>query len=487
MMNRYSRLTMSTLLLAGTTAFSCFAATPAGTAAASSGTAPAAAGFLPAQAAANGTVNSAGAPGGQPPMIMNSDGTMMPAPAPEQTKDISTFTAARIISNDTVAVANGQFSSSRADENVFLINDKAIATVNHVTLAKTGNTTSGDGSNFNGQNAVFLAAGGSQASLANSTILSKAEGANAVFSTGEKTVVSVSNLKIDTGANSSRGLDATYGGTIIGKNVTISTQGAHSAALATDRGEGTVTVTEGTLSTAGDGSPVIYSTGAITVKDTTGHATGSEIAVIEGKNSISVEKSKLTGDKKNGVMLYQSFSGDAESGTASFTAKDSSLTSNADGAMFYITNTDAVVTIDNTELTYPSGILIKAGADHWGSTGSNGGHLQFNAAQQKLSGNVVADAISSVAMNLSESSVYTGTINSDQQAQKASLTLSASSVWNVTGDSWLTGLTDSDASYRNIHSNGHNIYVTAAPGSTAQTVALPGGGQLIFRTASQSN
>ena len=74
------------------------------------------------------------------------------------------------------------------------------------------------------------------------------------------------------------------------------------------------------LSTEGAGSPLIYSTGEISVSKTKGIATGAQMVVVEGKNTANVfENSELKcngiGNRKNidacGVMLYQSFSGDA--------------------------------------------------------------------------------------------------------------------------------------------------------------------------------
>ena len=63
------------------------------------------------------------------------------------------------------------------------------------------------------------------------------------------------------------------------------------ATLATDRGEGTVKCTGCTLSPAGAGSPLIYSTGTITVSKTTGTANGAKMEVVEGKNTAIVQES----------------------------------------------------------------------------------------------------------------------------------------------------------------------------------------------------
>ena len=81
--------------------------------------------------------------------------------------------------------------------------------------------------------------------------------------------------------------------------------------------------TNSTLSTAGSGSPVIYSTGDITLENSTGKATGAQMVVIEGKNTATVTNSTLEcsgkGNRNNvdncGIMIYQSMSGDAGEGT----------------------------------------------------------------------------------------------------------------------------------------------------------------------------
>ena len=96
------------------------------------------------------------------------------------------------------------------------------------------------------------------------------------------------------------------------------------------------------LTTSGAGSPVIYSTGNITANNVNGVANNSEIGVVEGKNSITLANSNVTGYKDNGFMLYQSFSGDAESGIARLKAENNqTLTTHATGAFIYVNNTTA--------------------------------------------------------------------------------------------------------------------------------------------------
>jgi len=191
--------------------------------------------------------------------------------------------------------------------------------------------------------------------IENQTIESDEDGMNAIFASGNKTVVNVSNVKINTKQNGSRGLYAVFGGTINASDVEISTQGEHCAAFATDMGEGTVSVENAKAETFGRGSPVIYSTGKISVKNLSGSAKNSEIAVIEGKNSLSIENSVLSGgagldgEVSTGIMVYQSMSGDAGIGTAVLSLRNSSLTNTAAGPFIYCTNTSGIINLSKTK------------------------------------------------------------------------------------------------------------------------------------------
>ena len=322
---------------------------------------------------------------------------------------------------------------------------------------------------------------GTQATLSDLTLTSDADGANAVFATGSKSKVTAKNLRIHTKNNSSRGLDATYGGTIEAQDVDITTEGEHCAALATDRGEGTVTVHDGTFATSGQGSPNVYSTGNISVYNSKGKATASEIAVVEGKNSIVLDGVDLTGSKGHGVMLYQSFSGDAGVGEASFSAKDSTLRNLSDGPMFFVTNTKAKASLENVELQQQGSVLVNVAAGRWGTTGANGGDFTLSAQKQVLTGDVKADSLSSMTLQLGEAADYEGAFNAENTAKNAAITLAAAAKWTLTSDAYVTTIEDAAKDYKNIASNGHNIYYDAAADTAlgGKTYALPGGGRLL--------
>ena len=381
-------------------------------------------------------------------------------PTPHKEANPSTFTGTSVIS-ESKTFEHQRFDNTTSDQNSFIGKNKASITINSSVFDKTGNTTNDDNSNFRGQNAVVLGIEGSQTSIKDSNITSNSIGSNAVFATGEGSVVNVENTNIHTKGDSSRGLDATYKGTVNGKNLTITTEGAHSATLATDRGEGTITAEAAKLTTSGTGSPVIYSTGNITANNVNGVANKSEIGIVEGKNSITLTNSNVTGYHDNGFMLYQSFSGDAESGIARLKAENNTLTTHGTGAFIYVNNTTAEANLTGNTILMPNTTtLVKAAADsRWGKDGENGGHLTLRASNQELSGNIVADSISTIALNMANGSSLVGAINTDNTAKEVTVKLSKDSTWTLTGDSYVKSLTNEDTTGENIHLNGYKLVV----------------------------
>jgi hypothetical protein len=267
-------------------------------------------------------------------------------------------------------------------------------------------------------------------------------------------------VKITTHSDKSRGLDATYSGKINAENVIINTDGQSCAALATDRGEGHVHVKNseintGVSKTSGRGSPLIYSTGNITVDNTKGTSYVSQIACIEGKNSIDVKNSDLSGygegNRKDGddyvdlggIFIYQSMSGDADVGTSHFTAENSKLSIPKESSvfseapMFHVTNTACVIDLKNTELSFGSGTFLEiAGQNQWGTTGSNGGVAELNTDNEKIDGNVIVDSISSLNWTMKHTE-FKGAINS---TGNTTVKVVDGSKWTLTGDSTVSGL-----------------------------------------------
>lgn len=380
-------------------------------------------------------------------------------------------------------------STETKDQNVGLAQNGGSLTLTDATLDKNGSDTNGDNCNFYGINSILLSVNDdSVIKVADSKLIADSTGSNAIFATDGGTVYANNNT-IVTSASNSRGLDATYGGTVIGNLLAISTAGDHSAALATDRGGGNISLTNSSLFTAGSGSPLLYSTGNVQVDNVKGTATGSQIAGMEGLNTILIKNSQLTSEVTgktasdpvaNGVIIYQSTSGDAEAATgetAEFEAENSTLASDIqEGSMFYLTNTTANVVLKNTALDFDSdaaNLLTIGGndANNWGTPGKNGADVTFTGLDQELAGNIDVDTISSLDLYLLDDTTYTGatTISenaaaSEQSDAPISVSIDGDASWIVTADSTVTNLHIADGG-KLVDQDGKSVSVKDASGN----------------------
>ena len=365
--------------------------------------------------------------------------------------------------------SNKTYSSSVAEENALLVTG-GTSTLENPTINKTGSPSShSDNYDFYGTNAAVFVNSGATLNIKGGTITTDASYGNAVFaySTG---IINISDTTINTTLNNSGGLMVTGGGTLTANSCTVKTQGNSSAAIRSDRGGGTLTVNKGTYETNGIGSPVIYSTADIIVNDATLTANVSEGVVVEGKNSVSLNNVTMeaTNTKLNSnsetyksIFIYQSMSGDADVGTSSFTSKDSKIINNK-GDVIFVTNTNTEITLENNEIINndSDGVFLKATTAKWGNSGSNGGNVTLNMINQKVSGDIIIDSISTLDLNLKNNSILVGSIDNLNQAKKISLTLSSDSILSLTADTYIDSLTNEDNTNSNIYSNGkYKLYV----------------------------
>lgn len=370
------------------------------------------------------------------------------------------------------------YESNTKDENTILVNGDVDVNMNNITVNKSGDSDGGDNTSFYGINSAILAKSGAIVIIKNSNINTNATGANGVFSYGgsattnnssnDGTTVTISDSTITTTKDNSGGIMTTGGGIMNAYNLIINTSGISSAAIRTDRGGGKVNVDGGTYTTTGQGSPIIYSTADIIVSNAKLIAKASEGVVIEGKNSVTLNNVTLTdtNNKLNGksttyknIFLYQSMSGDASNGTSSFTSKNSKITTNK-GDTFYVTNTTAVINLENNTITNndKSGAFLKIKKDSWGNSGSNGGNVTLKATNQLINGDIVIDSISTLTMNLKNSN-FTGKINKSNSAKSIDLNIDKDTKIKLTGNSYVTSFTNEDASNSNIDFNGYKLYV----------------------------
>ena len=391
------------------------------------------------------------------------------------------YTAAAEISS--AAETTGEsYVSNASDENALLIRTGDTVSIIDASVTKTGDSDGGDNCSFYGLNAAVLVMGGADALISDGTVETSASGANGVFcyggnggrngADGDGTTLYISGTTITTTGDGSGGIMTTGGGVTYAEDLTVTTSGRSSAAIRTDRGGGTVTANGGTYTTSGLGSPAIYSTADVTVRNAVLTSNLSEGVCIEGKNSITLENCSLTADNTqcNGnatfldtIMIYQSMSGDADSGTSAFTMTGGSLTG-LSGHLFHVTNTHAVITLDQVELTNEgSDILLSVCDDGWNGADNI---AEVYASRQALSGTLLVGDNSALNLSLSDGSVFEGSISGEITNAKGeqvsssvgtvSVTLDETSTWVLTADTWISSFS---GNAENVISNGHTLYV----------------------------
>ena len=359
----------------------------------------------------------------------------------------------------------GASYSDSSDGGHAIYADGAAVSYANITVTKTG-AAEGDEADFYGENAAVLAENGAVLNLREASVTTDGAHANAVFSYGEGTAVNIADSTINTSGDYSGGLMTTGGGTTNADNLVVHTSGRSSAAIRSDRGGGVVNVTGGTYKTDGVGSPTVYSTADITVRDAELSTSASQGVVVEGKNAVKLENVTLTASnvqKNSGkspwyqaVLLYQSMSGDADEGTAAFTMLGGSLT-NLNGDVFLVTNTRAVIKLTGTDIVNddPEGVFLRAAAAGWGREGENGGHVELYTASQRIDGDLLADELSALDLYLGDGSELNGAVNPANEGA-VSVSLTDGAKWTLTGDSYVESLRcEADS----IRLNGHSLYV----------------------------
>ncbi|MBA2862891.1 hypothetical protein [Methanococcus maripaludis] len=398
------------------------------------------------------------------------DGEMgMPPGGAGGSASVDTGTGAYVLT-DGEELTGGTYASSNDDENAIRAEGEVTATLNDVTVEKTGGSaSSSDASSFYGLNSAILALDNAVLYINGGLVTATTEGSNGVFAYDGATIY-IEDTEITVSGGNAGGIEVAGGGTMYATNLNVFA--TVKAAIRSDRGGGTMVVDGGTYKTSGSsGAPAIYSTADITVSNAVLTAETSEAVVVEGLNSVTINNCEVMGNMEgvygnecseniHNVMLYQSMSGDADVGTSSFTMTGGSLVSN-NGDMFYITNTDSILTLNNVDLTLADGtyLILIAGNDGsrgWGSAGSNGGTCEVNFNEETVSGDIMVDSISEMDLSISDGSSYTGAINSDGTTASALLvTIDSTSTWTLTGDSYITKLSGNT---ENIVLNGYTLY-----------------------------
>ena len=414
-----------------------------------------------------------------------------------QSQGVDSYTAINEYIEDTT-VSNETIESTGTDENAALISSGAIVTLDNDTITRTSaDSQGGDNSSFYGVGAAVLATDGT-AYVKDGSVTTDAAGGAGLFAYDDGTVYA-SGTTVKTTQDTSGGVHVAGGGTLYGWDLDVETNGESSAAIRSDRGGGTMVIDGGNYVSNGVGSPAIYSTADIAVSNATLTANGSEAICIEGLNSIHLYDCDLTGNMSDldqndntwTVILYQSMSGDSEVGNSTFQMDGGSLTSE-NGGVFYTTNTESTITLNNVDINYNDDnefFLQCTGNTNqrgWGQSGVNGADCHFTGISQDMQGDVIWDSISDLDFYLTEGSSLTGAVVDDESYAGeggegyCNVYISADSTWTVTGDSTVSSLENEGTI---VDSNGKTVTIQGTDG----TVYVQGDSEYTITTGSYSD
>ena len=376
-----------------------------------------------------------------------------------QSQGVDSYDTANTYDSDT-EVSDTSLESTGTDENAALVSSGANVTFNNIDITRnSSDSTGGDNSSFYGVGAALLATDGN-AYVKGGTVTTDAAGGAGLFAYGDGTVYAA-DTTIKTTQDTSGGIHAAGGGKLYAWDLNVETDGESAAAIRSDRGGGTMVVDGGTYTSNGVGSPAVYCTADLAVKDATLTANGSEAVCIEGLNSLHLFNCDLTGNMSDlsqndstwTVILYQSMSGDSEVGNSTFQMDGGTLTSK-NGGVFYTTNTESDITLKDVDITYNNDneyFLRCTGNNNergWGESGANGADCDFTAISQDMEGSVIWDTISQLDFYMTDGSNLTGAIIDDESFAGnggdgyCNVYVSDDSTWTVTGDSTVSKLSN---------------------------------------------
>lgn len=376
-----------------------------------------------------------------------------------QSQGVDSYDTANTYDSDT-EVSDTSLESTGTDENAALVSSGANVTFNNIDITRnSSDSTGGDNSSFYGVGAALLATDGN-AYVKGGTVTTDAAGGAGLFAYGDGTVYAA-DTTIKTTQDTSGGIHAAGGGKLYAWDLNVETDGESAAAIRSDRGGGTMVVDGGTYTSNSVGSPAVYCTADIAVKDATLTANGSEAVCIEGLNSLHLFNCDLTGNMSDlsqndstwTVILYQSMSGDSEVGNSTFQMDGGTLTSK-NGGVFYTTNTESDITLKDVDITYNNDneyFLRCTGNNNergWGESGANGADCDFTAISQDMEGSVIWDTISQLDFYMTDGSNLIGAIIDDESFAGnggdgyCNVYVSDDSTWTVTGDSTVSKLSN---------------------------------------------
>ena len=334
----------------------------------------------------------------------------------------------------------------------------ALVTLQRVKVSKTGDVAAAENEAL-AQNAALLATEGAQLTVRQATVTSASPASAGVYSEGAGTVVELIDSVITTTDNNAKGILATGSGAVEADQLTVTTAGNDSAVLYVSDG-GLLDVNGGAYTSGGYGAPVLYAGADVDIRNAELTANNSEALVLDGEQSVTLENCEISGNRNESflsyegeiprtMLIYRPTAGATEQ-AAKLALLGGRLSGNS-GDLFYITNTRCELLLHNVtiENSGDGALLRVAGSDAeagWGTPGQNGAQATVIAEAQQLTGDIVVDTQSQLALRLTEGSTLTGSVQILQSAEESAaeetavVTIEKGSRWELTADCVISAL-----------------------------------------------
>lgn len=366
-------------------------------------------------------------------------------------------------------ISGNTFESRTSDENTIMVDTDAPVHLIKEIARKYGATLSEDEYLTKGVNAAILCRGGGNTYLTECKITASGDGAHGVFSCGtinsegdsDETTVYVQDCNITTTKPRSNGLMVVGNGNIFGSDNTIIVNGSESSALVTGQAGGSITIEGGTYLANGSHCHAVVSSDDIQVTGATLVSKKSETICVKGDGFVKLFNCVTTGSNTDTlvgslysktILLYRTTVVTPGEHVEKTTLNViNGYIMNGNGAVFQVSNTTAVINLNNTTITNTDteGILLRVVNDAWRG---NDNIVTLNAKSQTLAGDIIvssadsyiSDANSGLAFNMESGTKFIGKIDDGLRGSNFSVAevfIDKTSKWVLTDDSHISDIT----------------------------------------------
>ncbi|MGN1020053.1 MAG: hypothetical protein ACI4O7_06740 [Aristaeellaceae bacterium] len=320
-------------------------------------------------------------------------------------------------------------ASTGRDENTIHVSAGTL-TVNGAAISRaSADSDSGELAYGYGVGAAVLVTGG-VLEIASSTVTTDSPGGTGLYAYGDGTIHAADTV-VDTIQDAAGGVHAAAGSLLRADNLTVHTRGENAGALQVTGGAQAV-ADGGSYLTDGAMSPAAEVTGEVIARDVKLTASAAEALRMAGGSTVRLYGCELSAAAEEGtwaVTLNQGVDGD-NALTALLEVNGGTIQGSSSG-VFAVDGVPCQLILTGVDIqaSESSGVLL----------GMKGGDCALTAIGQVLRGNAALTEGSVLTLYLTESSVWTGCVQGEEDVC-ADVYVDENSSWVVTADSRLRSL-----------------------------------------------